>query len=51
MRLMSRRKLAKYAAEQLLVGNDAVLEEIVGFLIYEKHEREIRRILHIKKSR
>ena len=41
MRLMSRRKLAKYAAEQLLAGNDAVLEEIAGFLIYEKHEREV----------
>lgn len=38
---MSRRKLAKYAAEQLLAGNDAVLEEIAGFLIYEKHEREV----------
>lgn len=41
MRLVSRRKLAKYAAEQLLAGNDAVLEEITGFLIYEKHEREV----------
>ena len=41
MRLVSRRKLAKYAAEQLLAGNDAVLEEIAGFLIYEKHEREV----------
>lgn len=41
MRLVSRRKLAKYAAEQLLVGNDAVLEEIAGLLIYEKHEREV----------
>ena len=41
MRLVSRRKLAKYAAEQLLVGNDAALEEIAGFLIYEKHEREV----------
>lgn len=41
MRLMSRRKLAKYAAEQILAGNDAVLEEIAGFLVYEKHEREV----------
>lgn len=41
MRLVSRRKLAKYVAEQLLAGNDAVLEEIAGFLIYEKHEREV----------
>ena len=41
MRLVSRRKLAKYAAEQLLTGNDAVLEEVAGFLIYEKHEREV----------
>lgn len=41
MRLVSRRKLAKYAAEQLLAGNDAVLEEIAGLLIYEKHEREV----------
>ena len=42
MRLVSRRKLAKYAAEQLLAGNDAVLEEIAGLLIYEKHEREVK---------
>ena len=28
MRLVSRRKLAKYAAEQILAGNDAVLEEM-----------------------
>lgn len=41
MRLVSRRKLAKYAAEQVLAGNDAVLEEIAGLLIYEKHEREV----------
>lgn len=41
MRLVSRRKLAKYAAEQILAGNDAVLEEIAGFLIYEKYEREV----------
>ena len=38
---MSRRKLAKYAAEQILAGNDAVLEEIAGFLVHEKHEREV----------
>ena len=41
MRLVSRRKLATYAAEQILAGNDAVLEEIAGLLIYEKHEREV----------
>ena len=41
MKSVSRRKLAKYAAEQILTGNDAVLEEIAGLLIYEKHEREI----------
>lgn len=41
MRLVSRRKLAKYAAEQILAGNDAVLEEIAGFLVHEKHEREV----------
>ena len=41
MRLVSRRKLAKYAAEQILAGNDVVLEEIAGLLIYEKHEREV----------
>ena len=41
MRLVSRRKLAKYAAEQILAGDDAVLEEIAGLLIYEKHEREV----------
>lgn len=41
MRLVSRRKLAKYAAEQILAGNDAVLEEIAGLLIYEKHEHEV----------
>ena len=41
MRLVSRKKLAKYAAEQILAGNDVVLEEIAGLLIYEKHEREV----------
>ena len=41
MRLVSRRKLSKYAAEQILAGNDAVLEEIAGFLVHEKHEREV----------
>ena len=41
MKSVSRRKLAKYAAEQILAGNDAVLEEIAGLLIYENHEREI----------
>ena len=41
MRLVSRRKLAKYAAEQILAGNDAVLEEIAGFLVHEKQEREV----------
>ena len=41
MKSVSRRKLAKYAAEQILAGNDVVLEEIAGLLIYEKHEREI----------
>ena len=41
MKSVSRRKLAKYAAEQILAGNDAVLEEIAGLLIYEKHEREV----------
>ena len=41
MKSVSRRKLAKYAAEQILAGNDAVLEEIAGLLIYEKYEREI----------
>ena len=41
MRLVSRRKLAKYAAEQLLAGNDAVLEEIASLLVHEKRQREI----------
>ena len=41
MRLVSRKKLAKYAAEQILAGNDAVLEEIAGLLIYEKREGEV----------
>ena len=41
MKSVSRRKLAKYAAEQILAGNDVVLEEIAALLIYEKHEREV----------
>lgn len=41
MRLVSRRKLAKYAAEQIMAGNDTIMEEIAGLLVYEKRQHEI----------
>ena len=41
MRLVSRRKLAKYAAEQIMDGNDTIMEEIASLLVYEKRQREI----------
>ena len=41
MRLVSRRKLAKYAAEQIIAGNDTIMEEIASLLVYEKRQREI----------
>ena len=41
MRLVSRRKLAKYAAEQIMAGNDTIMEEIAILLVYEKRQREI----------
>ena len=41
MRLVSRRKLAKYAAEQIMAGNDTIIEEIASLLVYEKRQREI----------
>lgn len=41
MRLVSRRKLAKYAAEQIMAGNDTMMEEIASLLVYEKRQREI----------
>lgn len=41
MRLVSRRKLAKYAAEQIIAGNDTIIEEIASLLVYEKRQREI----------
>lgn len=41
MRLVSRRKLAKYAAEQIIAGNDTIMEEIASLLVHEKRQREI----------
>lgn len=41
MRLVSRRKLAKYAAEQIIAGNDTIMEEIASLLVYEKRQRDI----------
>jgi hypothetical protein len=41
MRLVSRRKLAKYAAEQIMAGNDTIIEEIASLLVHEKRQREI----------
>jgi len=41
MRLVSRRKLAKYAAEQIMASNDTIMEEIASLLVYEKRQREI----------
>lgn len=39
--VVSRRKLAIYAAEHILVGDDNILDEIAGLLVVEKREREI----------
>lgn len=39
--VVSRRKLAIYAAEQILAGDDNILDEIAGLLVVEKREREI----------
>ena len=41
MRLVSGRKLAKYVAEQIVAGNDTIMEEIASLLVYEKRQREI----------
>jgi len=41
MRLVSRRKLAKYVAEQIVAGNGTIMEEIASLLVYEKRQREI----------
>lgn len=41
MRLVSRRKLAKYVAEQIMAGNDTIMEEIASLLVHEKRQREI----------
>lgn len=41
MRLVSRRKLAKYAAEQIIAGNDTIMEEIASLLVYEKRQCDI----------
>lgn len=41
MRLVSRRKLAKYAAEQIIAGNDTIVEEIASLLVYENRQRDI----------
>lgn len=39
--VVSRRKLAIYVAEQILAGDDNILDEIAGLLVVEKREREI----------
>lgn len=38
---ISRRKLAAYTAERVLVGDDSVLDEVAALLIAEKREREL----------
>ena len=38
---VSRRKLAQYAAERLLAGDVAVIDELSALLVSEKREREV----------
>ncbi len=40
MTRVSRRKLAMYAAERLLAGDDGVIEELAALIVSEKRERE-----------
>lgn len=41
MARVSRRKLAMYAAERLLAGDDNVIEELAALIVSEKREREL----------
>lgn len=41
MARVSRRKLAMYAAERLLAGDAAVIDELAALIVAEKREREI----------
>lgn len=41
MARVSRRKLAMYAAERLLAGDDGVIEELAALIVSEKREREL----------
>lgn len=41
MARVSRRKLAQYAAERLLAGDAAVIDELAALIVAEKREREI----------
>ncbi len=41
MTRVSRRKLAMYAAERLLAGDDNVIEELAALIVSEKREREL----------
>ena len=38
---ISRRKLAVYVAEQLVVGNSDVIDELAALIVMERREREI----------
>ena len=50
MRLVSGRKLAKYVAEQIVAGNDTIMEEIASLLVYEKRQREIELLVRDVKA-
>lgn len=41
MARVSRRKLAMYAAERLLAGDAAVIDELAALIVAEKREREV----------
>ena len=41
MRLVSRRKLARHAAERLLKGDAAAIDELAALIVHERREREI----------
>lgn len=38
---MSRRRLAAYAADQLIAGNSAVIEEMAALIVSERRGREV----------
>lgn len=42
---LSRRKLASYTAEQLMLGNNDVIKQLAGLIVQEKRQREVDLLL------